>query len=588
MLRYLRMSSGTTLFDFPNQPGRWGKVLPYALLLGVTLGLYGASLYFYFVWDDFAYIVKNYRIQGLDWAHVRAFWTGTYLHHYAPVHHTLLALLYHFSGLNPFGYHLAQVLLHAGCVCLVYFIVRKLESPRVAMLASLLFAVHPANVETVAWISETKSTLAFLFFLLSFWCYLRFREKGHPRERMLDGLLAGLFLVLSVLAKINTVVAPAIFLLYDYKAGASLKKLQWRSLIPFFLISAIFTLVHLASFHGGAQVMESEYMGGIGVHLLNMPLLLSFYLQMTVFPYSLSAWEMYPIQEGFTALAALGWLGFFGLAFLLARSRRNSQFWGLWIFVFLLPVLQIIPFNVWVADRYLYIPAIGGFVLLSEYLFGLRDRLQRPLARWSWEAAVVGAVLLLAWRTQRHLPVWTNDLTLWAATTPTCMTSAYCHTNLGTALLQNGQMELGIQELERAVEIRPHPVYLERLGDAYAMAARDYGRALHAYRLALESSGASPGREIYGKLARAYWLAGDFEQASRAIEAGKRVSTGDPGLWIAAGFLEWKLGNWESARQSIRRALVLSGSNFNVAGYLTEFWGQPGEVGRMLSDLNPL
>jgi protein O-mannosyl-transferase len=148
----------------------------YTILLAVTISLYVPTLYFGFVWDDTAYIRTNFWIWSLDWVHLRAIWSNTYLGHYAPIHHTFLALIYRFFELNPLGYHLGQVLIHSACVVLLFALMKKVESPRVALLACLLFAVHPTNVETVAWISESKSTLGLFFILLSFLFFIKFSE----------------------------------------------------------------------------------------------------------------------------------------------------------------------------------------------------------------------------------------------------------------------------------------------------------------------------------------------------------------------------------------------------------------------------
>ena len=574
------MNRSRSLFGFSECLGPRQKWLPYGLLLTITLVLYGPSLYFDLVWDDIGYITKNYRIQGLDWRHIRAVWTHFYFGHYAPVHNSLLQLIYHFSGRDPFGYHATQLVLHALCVCLVYALVQKLESARLALVVALLFAVHPANVETVAWISETKSTLAFFFFLLSFWFFIRMRE----RENWLDGLWTGLFLILSVLSKINTIVAPMIFLLYDYKQGASLKKLRWASLLPFFVISGVFTLVHLRAFHGSAEGMETQYLGGPWLHWINFPLLLSFYLQMTVLPLRLSAWEMFPTQGHFSWIVALGWIGLAALAWLLSRTSRTIQFWGLWILVFLLPVLQIIPFPIWVADRYLYIPAIGGFTIAGIYFFEVSDRVSGA-PRSALEAAMIAAILVLAIQTKRQVPIWRNDLTLWAATLPTCELSAYCHGNLGIALLQNGRFNEGIDELIKSVKMRGSGAMLERLGDAFTLAMHDYPRAIEAYSLEVEQEGRSPVTEVYGKLGRAYALSGDLNAAKQTIEFGKNVNPNDLGIWITEGFVLWKEGDWDGARYSLRRSLAMAGGTVNSTQFFGEFFADAALVGRMLADL---
>lgn len=575
------MDQRYSFLTFSERLEPWQRFLPYALLLSVTLALYGITLYFQFAWDDVVYITQNYRIQGLSRPRMQAIWSGTYLGHYAPLHHTFLALLHYFSGLDPFGFHLGQLLVHAACVCLLYFVLQKVESPRVALVASLLFAVHPTNIETVAWISETKSTLAFLFFLLSFWAFLRLRA----RERWRDLILCAAFLILSLLSKINTVVAPAIFLLYDYWQGFSFHKRRVWGLMYLFLISAIFVAIHLAAFHGSEGAMESTYYGGLGVHLENLPLLVLFYIRMVIFPHPLTAWHMFHVYDRFSWVVGAGWIILLALAWVLYRSSRGIQFWGLWFLVFLAPVLQIIPFPIWVAERYLYIPAIGLFVLGSRLFFRVWEWLTRPWPRLGWEL-VLGVILVVyAWHTQSHLPVWKNDLVLWEATAKTCMTSSYCHANLGEALLQAGLTERGVKELIRAVEIRPTPRYLVYLGDAYTLSLGDYRQALIAYSMALEQGGPYTKADFYAKLARVYLLAGHPEQAGRAIQAGWKMNANEPSLLVINGFLQWKQGNLQEARNSLRKALIITGQTSNPAAFIYRYWGDPAEVGRLIADL---
>ncbi|MGH9786104.1 MAG: hypothetical protein ACRD88_18190, partial [Terriglobia bacterium] len=109
-----------SLLGFTERLKPWQGFLPYALLLSVTFAVYGETLYFNFEWDDHLYIERNLWIRQLSFRHLEAIWTGTYLGHYAPVNLSFLAILYHWFGLEPFGYHLAQFLLHAACVCLLY------------------------------------------------------------------------------------------------------------------------------------------------------------------------------------------------------------------------------------------------------------------------------------------------------------------------------------------------------------------------------------------------------------------------------------------------------------------------------------
>lgn len=281
-------------------------------------------------------------------------------------------------------------------------------------------------------------------------------------------------------------------------------------------------------------------------------------------------------------MALLGGLG------LLHRSSRSTQFWSLWFLALLGPVLGIIPFGIWVADRYLYIPAIGMFVLWSRLFFWLWERCAPIWRRWAWESAMGAVLIAFAWHTHHHLPLWRGDLVLWEATTQTCQTSAYCHANLGLSLLQEGKTERGVKELIRAVEIRAAPRYLIDLGDAYTLSARDYRQAVIAYKMAFESRGPYLTAEFYAKMARAYVLEGELDKAARAIQTGLQINRGEPTLWVINSFLQWKRGDWEEARQSLRRALVMTGQTSNAAGFIYHYWGDPAEVGRLLADLRSL
>jgi hypothetical protein len=457
-----------------------------------------------------------------------------------------------------------------------------MESPRIAFVASLLFALYPPNIETVAWISESKSTLAFLFFLISFWFFLRFRETGMWNY----GMWCGFFLALSLLSKVNTIVAPAIFLLWDYRQG-TLTRDRARSLAAFFLISVAFVGVHLASFYGSPETQGSSYYLSFWVHLMNLPRFIWFYVRMIFFPYPLSAWYMFQIDDSWNAVLLAGWLALAGLLWLLSRGNRAVRFWGLWFLAFLAPVLQLFPFGIWVADRYLYVPAIGAFVLAGMGFFWVRERLAHRAAAWGLDLALGAVLLLLGWSAASHVPVWRNNVTLWEATVPHCDTSAYCHVSFGAALLEDGQTERGIREMIRAVELRDAAGYLMRLGDAYTNFAHDYRQAVVAYHAALSKTPESMRAELYAKLARAHLLAGDLPQARGALEAGMKTHLQEPTLWVVQAFLEWKQANLPEARESLGQALVLAGLPPDIGTYLHGVWGNGMEIREMLRSLHP-
>ena len=306
---------------------------------------------------------------------------------------------------------------------------------------------------------------------------------------------------------------------------------------------------------------------------------------MIVFPHPLSAWQMVLVYKELNWVVGVAWFALLGLLWLLSRGNRTVQFWGLWFLAFLAPVLQLFPFGIWVADRYLYIPAVGAFVLLSKGFFWVADRLVQLGQRMAWEAAMGAILLAFAWHTHHHLPVWQTDLTLWGTTVRTCMTSAYCHANLGSSLLRSGQNEWGVKELIRAVELRASPGYLIRLGEAYTSVTRDYRQALIAYNMALAHGGPAINEDFYAKLARLHILTGNWEEARSALQAGQEKEANDPTLLVVTAIFHWKQKDLRNARQALRRALILTGTHSNLAAFVYFYWPDAREVGRFLADL---
>jgi protein O-mannosyl-transferase len=589
-----RSARTVSFWDFPERITGRQLFLPYLLLLSITLALFGSTVYYNFVWDDFHYVLENTRIQGLSLANLKAIWTRPYFSQYAPFHISFLAVIHSISGLKPFGYHLSQVLLHSACVFLLYAVIRRTESARIAFLASLLFAVYPPGVETVAWISETKSTLAFLFFLLSFLFYRRSRQAGRWR----DELLCGLFFALSLLSKLSTVFAPLIFLADARIEPARSQSKSNRLIACLFLLSAAAVAIQFAvrrslldTSHtlGDSSILDAASafpayatIGDFQVRLLNFPRLILFYLRMLIVPVPLSAWHMFRVYEGFNLWVAASWIALIGLLWILYRSPRRFQFWQLWFYIFLAPVLQLVANPIWVADRYLYVPAVGGFVIGAKLYFHALDRLKNRGMRLAWESAMAAVVIAFGWLTVRYVPVWRNDLTLWKETIETCPTSAYCHHDFGVALLGNGYGRLAVQELYRSVQLRPDPSYMVDLGDAYADGLANYPKAILAYQTAIKL-GVHQLPGLWARLARAYFRSGQMEQANRALAAAGQNSPSDPELLVVRAFVSWKEGDLEAARGAIRLALAATGGRLDAPNLLRTYWGNATEAAQLLA-----
>ena len=173
------------------------------------------------------------------------------------------------------------------------------------------------------------------------------------------------------------------------------------------------------------------------------------------------------------------------------------------------------------------------------------------------------------------------------ATTKTCTTSAYCHASLGRALLSNDDRNEALKEFARAVQIRPAPFYLADLGDTFAEIFGDFPRAIVAFQIAERSTGLIP-PDFWATAAKTYYMAGDLEQARRAIEAGRKTNADEPSLLVVSGFLQWKQGDWEGAKRTLNRVLAMNQQASNPAKFINYYWKHPGEVVLLMNDLGPL
>jgi protein O-mannosyl-transferase len=569
---------------------RW---LPELCLSGLVLCLYIPTAYFGFVWDDEWYIPKNLTIHHWSLANERMIWTSGYLGNFAPVLQSFFQSVYSIFGSNPAAFHAAQIILHAACTCIVFLLIEKLEQSRsVAFLTAALFAVHPANVETVAWVSETKSTLAFLFLLLMLLSWLRMRDSSSWGWLLLSVAFYGL----SCLSKINTVVAPLAILALEWWKSGGIRRIRaraWGAGLSLLLCALGLCLLHLRAFYHTPQTLEQSYFGSIWVHIANIPSILLFYLTTTLWPAHLSAWYTFPIYKQFDWVLVAGWATVVALVWIVVRSGRETKFWAVWFVIFLLPVLQLIPFGIWVADRYLYVPAVGLFVIASRQLKRLWDWSWKPAAdpghpdvspRWAMLAPTIAFVVVCAFyiESSARAEVWRSNLTLWSETVKTCDRSAYCHAQLGLSLIQAGDVQRGGRELQHTIAIRSAPRYLENLGDALTFNAHDYFSAARVYKYAIEGAHSDSEADLRGfseadaeaGLARACVLYGSYQEARDELDKAYKEFGRTRNLLMVDSLLHWKLLERDKAVELFHEAFPQgTATDLDAAKAVTSYWG---------------
>jgi len=370
-------------------------------------------------WDDPAYVYENLHIRHLE---LRWIFTGIVASNYHPL--TLLShtIDYALFGPDPMGHHLTSLILHALNSALVFLLAKRLLAKGLgragtlgALIAALLFAVHPLHVESVVWVSERKDVLSAFFFFLSILFYIRYTEKG---RKGLYGLTLLAF-ILALLSKPMAVTLPVVLLILDYYP---LDRLQKGSVIimekiPFFalgIVSAILTL--WAQSTGGAVTRMVSY--PLSIRILVAVRGYLFYSYKLLFPVGLAPYYPLPMGLGpsnpffIVSLIFLTGVTLFCLFWAMRGKRALLAIW-LYYLVTLAPVIGIVQVGSQAAaDRYSYLPTVGCIMLAGALLSLLYKR-----SGGSKGIALIITLLVLLFlsvQTTRAIPVWHDSVSLWS------------------------------------------------------------------------------------------------------------------------------------------------------------------------------
>jgi tetratricopeptide (TPR) repeat protein len=406
-------------------------------------------------------------------------------------------------------------------------------------MVAALFALHPVNVESVAWIAERKNLLSLLFFLLALAAYRRYVER--PRRTRYSAVL--LCFALGLMAKPQIVTLPFVLLLWDYWplrrvviAGEPFSMYSpkiWRQLVieklPLFLLSALSSIVTLRAQQVGGSVASLDtypfvlrvenalicYMRYIGK--LFWPSRLAI-----MYPHpgmALSRWEAGP------ALVLLLSITAFVMAH---RSRRYLLVGWLWFLGTLVPMIGIVQVgHQGMADRYAYLPFIGLFLMLC---WGVPDFVEnRPLVPrsvnpYSLAGAALIVLLALALITHRQLGYWRDNIGLWSHAEGAIAPSAFFENRIGDELLRRGEPEAALQHFERAVQFRPSDYDSNFAIAVYRQKTGDLSAAVERYRMVLDSPApAAMKARALTYMSYAYRAQGDTRRERESLDAAERL-----------------------------------------------------------------
>jgi protein O-mannosyl-transferase len=560
-------ADGTSKLGSNRSAGLWcqGWLLTLLLVI-VTILAYLPAWNGMPIWDDNAHLTKP-ELRSLDG--LTRIWTQPgATQQYYPLVHTLFWLEHQLWGDWPAGYHLLNILLHCASALLLVRILRQLEIPG-AWLAAAIFALHPIQAESVAWISELKNILSGVFYFGSMLAYLKF-----DRTRNLACYAASLALfAFALMSKTVTATLPAAMLvIFWWKRG----KLSWRGdllpLIPFFLLgtaAGLFTawveqnLVGAEGSNFNYTIIERVLIAGRAIWFylgkLFWPLDLIF-----VYPrwqVSQAVWWQYLFPAAvLLLLAVLGWL---------SRRWRAPMAGLLFFIVTLIPALgflNVYPFIYsLVADHFQYLASLGIIVPVAAGIDLLRERRQlwRQATGDVLCAALLTSLTILSWH---QSAMYTNVETLWRTTIERNPQAWMAHNNLGTVLLQKGQVDEAIVHFQKAFEIKADNLEARaNLGSAL-LRKGELDEAIVQYYKAIEIKPDSA--LAHYDLANVLLQKGQVDEAIAHYERAIEIKPDDADVYNNLGIVLFQKGQVDQAIAHYQKALDINPQNVQARANL--------------------
>jgi protein O-mannosyl-transferase len=567
-----------------SSPGKRTFILALSLVLLTVLAYLPVRNNAFINFDDNHYITENTHVRaGLSWDTVKWAFTTYDAANWHPLTWLSHALDCQLFGMNPAGAHLISVLLHALNAALLFLVLQSLTrfTWRNLMVAAV-FAVHPLNVESVAWAAERKNVLSMLFFLLAIWAYRRYvRQPSVARYLGVTGLFG-----LALMSKPQVIVFPFILLLLDYwplgrtrlaaplaSVGSAIvvRQRSFTSLlvekIPLFGLAAISTIVTLQAQRAGHAVRTViEYSLGSRVETAIISYVL--YLRDAFVPWHLA--PIYPHADGLlptwkVLLPAIILIVISGLA-ILGRKRAPYLLFGwLWFVGTLVPMIGLIQVGVQArADRYMYVSLIG---ILVAVIWGGADLLARRNFSPAIAAAVCAIVLgALSVATFRQIGHWHDSETLWNYTLAVTGENFMAEDNLAQELANQGRTEEALVHFHNVLKLHDwQPSELIAFG-MYEQRQGYSSDAIAQYQRALQNTSDPKTRAVeFSNIGSAYMDLKDLDHAQQNFDKALRSDPNNVPALIGTGIIAQKNGALMVAIAQYTKAVSINPTDLGFA-----------------------
>lgn len=555
-------------------------------------------------YDDDVYVTENPLIQRLD---IAGLFSGFYMNQYSPLAMGIMGLEFKISS-NPVFIKTASVLLHLLITCLLFKLLSLLfNRAEYILIPTALFALHPMQVESVAWTAASMKIGSYaLFFIASLICYVQYLQKKQIGYLCLSLLL----FLFSCFSKEQAIALTILIFSIDYFKGRSFgDKKVWLEKIPFLAVAILFGIITLKASSSSGESQSTVLSYSLASRLLISNFSVFAYIGKMLVPMQLSAFVTYPLPNEINAAYYISLAGLPVLLYTLYSAlKKNNKILVFGIVFFLvnigLPILSQLmgARDVMMADRYVYLPLVGFSIMLVVLLIYLKEKLN--IASPLFYGVCIGYALILSACSFSRATVWHDSVSLFTDViekgnkdgkyTPFL---SLPFNNRGIALKKQGDYDAALQDYNTAAQINPaDPKSYANRGNIYfdkqdpKKAILDYNKSLAispTQAIVLSSRGAAYGmlgkldsaildltrsielepfsRNTYMNRSLAYYNTGKFNEALKDITRHMEINPGDITAHGQRGLIYLNLGDMNKALPNMNTAITLqpqAGANY--------------------------
>jgi len=449
-------------------------------ILALSFIVYSQCLSFSFVnWDDNGFL-GSALIQKPPFSNLNEIFLTHNTGRYYPLTFLVQQIQYFFFDFEPFYYHFTNLIFHFINIVLVFKIFGNLRvDKKVAGLIAFLFALHPLQVEAVAWVSSLKDLLYSFFFLWIIYIY----TKQPQRQRYRYHLILIYFLALS--AKINALSLPFLLILFDYCEKRKIHLSDWITKIPLFILAFVFVAIGLAAARSVRAFPLSAILPWIDRFWLS-GYAACMYIVKIIFPFSLCNYYPLPAKiHGFfpPEIYIMSLLFFFSSVLMLKKLPHQPRVAFVAFLIMIFPCLHLTVINNCIIyERFVYLASLGIFFIMSFFACSILEKFPSKKARYLMRIFLIVYFCFLTISCFRRCPVWENSATLWTDVIKKRPDSPAGYFFRSSYYLEEKNWEAALRDINVALDLNPRyvPSYRNR-AEIYLQTGRLHA-ALNDYK----------------------------------------------------------------------------------------------------------